>query len=697
MPDVQDLLRHAVPRLKKDDDAARKLERRLVRMARAAVTAGAERLEGLGVRLKRRPTGDDLEALRDALGDKGFVTLFRGLKDELAATLKKGDTPAKRRPSSASGRAASASGRTAKKKRTSSSSGRARRAGSGSGRMTISSHDDTGSGSGELAVPDELALPPDEPSLTVPDELTLGDAPLSIRFDAEPAAGAPPAGAAARDEDDADPARAADRAVARYRAAGDPDELDQAKKLYTRAAKAAEHDLARGAARAGLAQVALLLGDADRAAEHAEKALALFPDEPVAARVLLRARRPGEGERERLAGALARARAALRRSDRAAALAAGEELEALAPREPFGPMVALAVQHEQGERQGLEAAIARVWERYPASVGLADLPLGEELERPVVLAPLLWVRQRIEQDGGAALTQTVKDVDSKQNVIAGAVQVALGVARAALATRAQLGPLEEQELRKWVGQALLAAQYYDHAKDVLAQARTLDRNSGHVLEINRDEQSCGVMKRAFDKPGVKARSGKLDGVGLVQLRKAIAARLQAVLAQKDEALGTYEQDEERIIAAVTAAPERRKKVEARAKKAGQPSPFDRLDAIEQELSGLDEPRAAAPEPEAPAGGGLLGRWKGGLSKALDKAKSAAKGAELALRKGVAASKQKEAARALAVRLRDRPDGGWGDAELDRLIDRWQEVSSRAEALEEEAEELRRAAGKAGQV
>lgn len=688
MPDAQDLLRHAVPRLKKDDDGARKLEKRLVRMARDAV-ADAGRLEALGVRRKREPAGDDLEAIRAALGDKGFVALFRGLKDELAASLKKGEAkerPASGRAAKASGRATKASGRAKKARASSSSSGRVRKS-SGSGRMTISSHDNTGSGSGELAVPDELALPPDD-ALAFPDE------PMSIRFDAEPAAGQATSAPAARDEDDADPGRAADRAVARYRSSGDPDELDQAKKLYTRAAKSAEHDLARGAARAGLAQVALLQGDTDKAVEHAEKALALFPAEPVAARVLLRARRPGEGERERVQGALARARAALRRSDHDGALAAAKELDALAAKEPFGAMVALAAQHEKGEREGLERAIARVWERYPASVGLADLPLGEELERPLVLAPLLWVRQRIEQDPGATLAQTVKDVDSKKNVVAGAVHVALGVARAALATRASLGPLEEQELRKWTGQALLAAQYYDHAKEVLAQARTIDRNSNHVLEINKDEQHCGVMKRAFDKPGVKARSGKLDGVGLLQLRKAIAARLQAVLAQKDEALGTYEQDEERVVAAVAGAPERRKKVEARAKKAGQPSPFDRLQAIEQELSSLDD-RAAAPEPEAaPAGGGLLGRWKGGLSKALDAAKSAAKGAELALRKGVAASKQKEAARALAVALRDRPDGGWGDAELDRLIDRWGEVSSRAEALEEEAEELRRAAGKA---
>lgn len=702
MADVEDLLRHAVPRLKKDDDGARKIKKKLERMVLDAWSRGPDRLAELGVRVKREVEGDDLEAVRAALGDKGFVTLVRALKDELAAKLKKSDGAAPR-ASASSGRSrrASSSPSSSGRVREGSSSGRARKQPSGEARLTISSHDEVDAGSGELEVPD-LALPPDEPALAIPDDepepaLSLGDEPLSIRFDDDAPAAGQAASAPARDEDDADPARAADRAVARYRSTGDPEELEAAKKLYARAVKSAEGALARGAARAGLAQVALLMGDADKAVEHATKALALFPDEPVATRVLLRAKRPGEADRERVAGALARARGALARSDFEGALAVAEELDSLAPKEPFGAMVALAVQHEKGDPKGLEAAITRVWERYPASAGMADLPLGEEIERPVVLAPLLWVRRRIEKEGGDVLAMTVKDVDSKQNVISGAVQIALGVARVALVTRPQLSPVEEQELRKWTGQALIAAQYYDHVKEVLAAARTLDRNSHHVLEINKDETHCGVMKRAFDKPGVKAKSGKLDGVGLVQFRKAVAARLQAVLAQKDEALGGYEQDEERIVAAIAGSPERKKKIEARAKKAGQPSPFERLDAIEDELASLDK-AAADPAPAEPSGGGgFFGKMKGGLSKALDKAKSAAKGAELALRKGLAASKKKEAARALAVRLRDRPEGGWGDPELDALIDRWQEVSSRAEALEEEAEELRKMAGRAGQV
>jgi tetratricopeptide (TPR) repeat protein len=296
--DVEALLRQAVPRLRKDDDGAQKIRRKLVKMGLDAWAEGPRRLRALGVTVDKGAHAllDDasVEGLHEQLGDERFVTLFKALKDELADKLagKKPDAPP---PKSASGRvarassgrakratASSASGRVEKKSKT---SGRVRRP-SGSDRLTMSSREEEGSGSGELAIPDELALPPDEPMLGVPD-----DEPMSIRFDDDAPVtmqAAPSAAKPAKDEDD-DPSRAGDRAVARYRASGDQDDLDDAKKLYTRAAKSAEGDLAKGAARAGLAQVALLAGDAARAKEHAEKALALFPDEPTALRVLLRA------------------------------------------------------------------------------------------------------------------------------------------------------------------------------------------------------------------------------------------------------------------------------------------------------------------------------------------------------------------------------------------------------------------------
>ena len=45
-------------------------------------------------------------------------------------------------------------------------------------------------------------------------------------------------------------------------------------------------------------------------------------------------------------------------------------------------------------------------------------------------------------------------------------------------------------------------------------ARRIDRGGSFVVEINKQETECGVMRRGFDRPGVKAKMGQLVGVGL---------------------------------------------------------------------------------------------------------------------------------------------------------------------------------------
>ena len=93
---------------------------------------------------------------------------------------------------------------------------------------------------------------------------------------------------------------------------------------------------------------------------------------------------------------------------------------------------------------------------------------------------------------------------------------------------------------------------------------------------------------------------------------------------------------------------------------------------------------------------MFARMKQGLNKAVDKAKSAAKGAELALRKSVAQGKRSEAVRALARSLRERPESGWGDPELDAFLGRFDAIDARLEVLEEEANELRASVARASQ-
>ena len=715
MADPDQLLQRAMPRLGRGDEAAAKLRRKLCALARATCKGGPEKAKKRGLSLDARRLErlagleDDDELLSELLaraGEAEFLRLFKRLGQDLTAALKKkreagAERSASSRRSGASGRTRqarpsertrAASSRTrAPSERVKAASSRSRPASERVQKKRASSQGLRPISSDELEVPsDALDVPAEEPSLELAAEpeirLASDEAPLQVRMDGDDAP--------ARDAEDKDARSAADRALERWRRSGDPEELETARRLFKQAAAEGEGKLAKGAARAGLALTLLLSGEEEKALAQAEKALALFPQEPTAVEVLLRARREGEGAREQVRAALLRGARAFASSDLAAIDAAAGELSRLAPQEPFGPLLALARLVEEGVGpDALEPALLEAWKAYPGSA-LGDLPLGGPVDVAIARAALRWVKEEVERRGPEALSATIKNVESKENVVAGAIQLALGLARVALATR-KTDAAEEQTLRMLVGQALFSAQYYDQAKEVLAAARTLDRNHPQVLDINALETQCGVMRRAFDKPGVKAKMGKFDGVGIVHYRKALAARLQRVLAERDAEQARVEGDQMRIVQAVIDDPKRRERIAARAKKAELPDPFSRLAELEAQLGDLDDQArdAAAPAPRAEAGG-MFSRMKQGLSKAVDKAKSAAKGAELALRKSVAMGKKSEAVRALARSLRERPEDGWGDPELDRFLEGFDAVDARLEVLEAEAQELRSRVAKA---
>jgi hypothetical protein len=187
-------------------------------------------------------------------------------------------------------------------------------------------------------------------------------------------------------------------------------------------------------------------------------------------------------------------------------------------------------------------------------------------------------------------------------------------------------------------------------------------------------------------------------VGIVHYRKALAARLQRVLAERDAEQARVEGEQVRVVQALAGDERRRAKIVARARKADLPDPFARLVEVEAQLGELEDQARTAAEPPPPSGGGggMFARMKQGLNKAVDKAKSAAKGAELALRKSVAQGKRSEAVRALARALRERPEDGWGDQELDAFLRVFDAVDARLEVLEEEANELRARVARAAQ-
>jgi hypothetical protein len=720
--DIQSLLHRAVPRLKKGDAKAEKLEAKIAKLGTSLWNKGPRGLRKIGVKLEaddhREFERDELfEGAREILGDKEFVRFVRKVKDVLQRKL------ADKKASS------DGTGSTRSKRSSGRSSGRKRRERSGRRKrepdpepvevsvtaesepkgpdLTLSGSDGvdvpaelTLSGSDELEIPDESGeglVVPDESDggLVLPDE-DLGDEPegvpdleefdldnLELEVGATTTSGGGAEASPAVFEDAPkgdDPARDGDRALARYARTGDPANLKEARSLFKQAMKKAKGPVAKGAVCGGLARVYFLQGELEKATDMATKALKAFPHEPVANAVICQAGWPKEVEREKLRALLARADSALSTSDYDEIKAAAKVLAKEYPKAPHAPLLILAIDCDKLQ-DDLEGLIKKAWKRYPAEAAYADLPLGPRLERVLVEGCLRWLEKTIEEDQELR-GKTVKDTENKANAISGAVQMALGISRAAICSGRKASALEKQQMILWIGRSLYFAQYYDHAKEVFAKAQRLDRESDLIGELRKQDTACGVMKRAFERPGVKFKKGSLDGVGLVRYREAVAGRLKQVLSDLEGDRTKLDTKEARIVDAILADPKRKKKLQGAAKKAEVTDPFAAWDALEAEAA------AAPAEPAAKKKGGLLGRMKAAAKGAIDKAKSAAQGAAMA-------NRRKAARRAMGEHLRDGPDKGWGDKALDSFLAKASLIEPRLDYLESLAEDLRSAAGRAG--
>jgi tetratricopeptide (TPR) repeat protein len=716
--DTRSLMIRAIPRLEKRDEKAKKLEAKLAKVGVTLWNKGPRGLRKIGVKLD--PSDHEeldrrglFKGAHAALGDKEFVRFVRRLKEVLAKKA------AKREEGGDSGREQRKSSARRERKRSSRSKPEPEPQAvvpehipdSEARELTMSGPELQISGeglalpedSGELALPgsgEGLMMPGSDEGLALPADLEddeeggeLGDfdldtleidvgapaaeeKPLSIRFGDDEGGGA-------KDEDDSDPARAAERALKRYGRSGDTEELNQAKKLFKTAIKSAEGPVAQGAARGGLARCYFLSGDLDKARDMAKKALKAFPHDVSANAVACQVEWEGEPERERLKAQLARADHALSGGDHAEVKAAAKAISKALPKEPYAGLLMLAITADTGSGD-MGESVAKAWKHYPPSATYADLLLGPALEKQISVGITSWLKDLSEGDDSADFWgKTVKDVESKKNVYAGGIQILLGVTRAVLAARKLKAP-QKQQYASWAAHGLYFSQHYDAGKEAFAGAIKFDREGDLIGELRKMDTQCGVMKRAFDRPGVKAQRGSFDGVGLVRYREALAARLRLVLEGLEGDRAKLDAKEAQIVDAILADPARKKAIQKAAKKAGNDDPFAPLDALTAEGASL----AAAEPPKKAKKGGLFGRMKDAAAGAIDKAKAAAQGA-------VNASKQKEARRALGESLRDdRPDKGWGDKPLDSFLDKAALIEPRLNYLDNLADELRSAAGKA---
>ncbi|MBI3724637.1 hypothetical protein HY251_11875 [bacterium] len=470
------------------------------------------------------------------------------------------------------------------------------------------------------------------------------------------------------------------RSIERYKKTGDPLDLGNARKAFKAALDGARIPQARAAARAGLALTHLLNGQDEEARKLAEKATEEDPSCALAASVASRASH-GEGARERLKAGLLRARIALKADAKKAAREAKLLQEAF-PDEPAPLLVALVAASHAGDE--IFAHVKAAWAKYP-SPRFADLALGDGLDLPAAKAIAAWGASELAA-GPEALMKTQKDLDSKENVLAGAFQLALGVARTALATRGDVSKRDEQELRGAIGESLLGLQYYDAAAAAFEKGQSIDRAGDLANDLGKGAERARELRRAFDKPGIKARSGSLDGAGTVALKKAIAARAARAMTERQTESEAVSKAEHETAVALAANAALRASVERRAKSGEKENPLAPLIDIEQQLRELESSKEAL-------SGKKSEEKKGFFSRALDKVKDTAKGAELAVRIKLIESKRDDALRAVAKNLRDAPPGGWGDAALDALSARGRALEARLEHLDDELAQARKITSK----
>jgi tetratricopeptide (TPR) repeat protein len=683
---TDELLAKAVPKIAAQGKLD-SLKKKMARFAARAWVKGPEKLAALGVQIPKKAHAAALDAaeaseeddegaflddIRKALrDDEAFVVAAKALAKAYLAALQKRksgaeDKPLKKRASSRRQKIVVEEEKPP---------------------QAVSEHDDDEEELPTLEIPDEEAPKPlgirMEDDAPAPAKLKKKERGEVNRIElAEeagdleimpvmvgPEAAAKAAGPKEIDKDEG-PDAAAARSLERYRKDGDPDELANARKLYKVAVEKAPKGPARAAARAGVGLCSLLGGNNEEALKYAEKALEEDPLCAMAISVQARARRK-EGQREKLKAAIARARSAVKSGDLKRANKAAQEIDEEFPGEPAGKLIGIALAAEGGV---VEDAIKEAWKVYP-SAKHPDLPLGEPLDTRVARVAASWGAQEVERGGPDALVQTQRKLDEKDNLLAGAFQIALGVARTALATRTDLTKNEDQELRAACGDGLLGLQYFDAGAAAFDKGFAIDRNSGVAMECKKGAEKCAVMRRAFDKPGVKAKLGSFDGVGTAALKKATGARVaEATTAKETEEQGLLK-DELAAVKALIADAARRKKVEERAKKGDKENPLAPLLAVEKEVKDLTDAKSAvaSKEPEK----------KGFFGRAFDKVKDTAKTAKLAVQKQMAESKLAEAHKAVARKLRDAPDGGWGDPVLDALAKRGSAVEARLEHYEDE--------------
>jgi tetratricopeptide (TPR) repeat protein len=476
-------------------------------------------------------------------------------------------------------------------------------------------------------------------------------------------------GADAKDDDPAveaplpkDPAQAA---LVRFERTGDTAALAEARRIFMETIAAAPHGTARAYAEAGLAKVQLLAGNAQQADAQARAALDRDPGNPFAVEVMVRIGR-GDAERSRLTAGLTQARNLIAggRGADARRLLEGK-LAVEHPDSPHPWLIAALLAKLEGDDPRFEQCIAQAWQRYPPKKH-GDVPLGGTVDVDVANILAMHGRARFKTLDPEFLRRTVENVDAKDNLVAGAFRLAIACGRMGIAR----GQLTRKSTRKaWIAIAggLIGLQYYDAAVEALDRAVALRPDEAEAKIIDVERRFAGQMRRAFDKPGVKAQLGKYTCLGVQAISGAARDRMAAAAKDRASCEADLLRSADEVARLVMSDAKISEEVRSAAEELGCPDPLAPIEAVDGELAQVRDERARLADPvakAAPEKKGFLSKLAGAASAAADKVANAAKDAQLKVREIALIARRDDAVRRLAVTMaKELRDHAWNTPQL----------------------------------
>lgn len=433
------------------------------------------------------------------------------------------------------------------------------------------------------------------------------------------------------------------RAFWSFERTGDLQHLQQAATLLQEERQKAPHVMAAAMAQGGLAKVARLQGDAATAKRLAEEAIQHYPACPQAVEVLVRLDR-GEAASAGFRRSLARLGFALDQRDLGQVRALADELIKTFPNEPLPYLARMFAGSVANDEQELVTYLKAAWQRYPSQEH-ADMVFGGAVDADVATALLTYGRRPYKTMEEEGLLQTITNVDSKENLIAGSLRMAVGLAKIAF-TRGGLDKPLQRQLHTVVGQGMMGLQYFEAAPEEFGKALMLAPPQEEHKAISNERIQCQALWRAFDKPGIKVQQKKfrcLGSEGMVALLKRRLEQIAKDRTTRQELL--FGRGPEIVEKALT-DPAFRQEIKEASLEQAMDDPMDAIEDLDRELKEIEAERDASDEQPAKKKGGLFGAIKAAASSAA----SAAKGAQLKFKEGQIQSRRNDAIRRVATVL-----------------------------------------------